>query len=181
MESRNIEYLYYEILKLPSEVELITIIKKEIGENLTSNSNNLEDIFDNNKIIKINNNNEVYVNLSPKNFLGFLIFPKPLEVKRILIPEKIENENVKLSELSRESYTVVGIRFPNSIPFILLETNEGNKIISKEDIYVIPSKKVDKEDVKKKKGRKKSKKRKKSKAKKSTRRQTAKGESSRKS
>ncbi|MEM0174041.1 MAG: hypothetical protein QXI16_06015, partial [Sulfolobaceae archaeon] len=142
--------------------------------------NNFEEIFEKDKIVKIVNSNETYLNFS-KLFEDFFIFPKPIEVKRILIPDKFENESAKLVEVGKGSYIVFGVKFPNTIPFIVLETNDGTKIISKDDIFIINKKRHHEDDKGKSKRSRRSKGKRKSKSKKSTKRQKSKSKNIRKS
>jgi len=163
-----------EEIKISEGVSLIAI-KKE-GETAIEKSEDLDNMFLDNKVVIIDTRDGKIIN---SNLQISYKFPYPLKVYKIGIPTDTSSEIVKVNYIqSNLDYPIIGINVDfNKIPFLVLETSEGFKIISKSDIEDIKPLKETKTQNKTKKSRSVKKKR----AKKSSKRRKVKSKSSRKS
>jgi len=165
---------------MPEEIKVIEgvsllAIKKE-GETTIDGKEDLDDVFLDKKVVIINTKDGKIIN---SNLDVSFKFPYPLKVHKIGIPADISSEVAKISYIQVNSdYPIIGIKMDyNKIPFLVLETSEGFKIISKSDIEDTKPVKENRTETKTKKSRSVKKKR----VKKSSKRRKVKGKSSRKS
>jgi len=161
-----------EEIKVIEGVSLIAI-KKE-GETAIDGKEDLDNVFLDNKVVIINTKDGKIIN---SNLDTSFKFPYPLKVYKVGVPADITSEIVKINYIQVNSdYPIIGIKMDyNKIPFLVLETSEGFRIISKSDMEDTKPVKETKAETKK------SRSVKKKRAKKSSKRRKVKGKSSRKS
>ncbi len=162
-----VQYYRPEIIKVNDSVSLVSLVKEK--EETVSDSSNLEESFVDGKVVIFNTKNGKVINSSLNVTYKF---PYPVNVKKIGIPKEI-GENVTLEEIPiNVESPVIGLNVDfTKVPFIVVETSDGYKVVTKSDIEEV-------KPVKEKPKKSKSKKRKR--AKKSAKKRKVKGKSSRK-
>jgi hypothetical protein len=110
-----------------------------------------------NKLVLVRTKNEIFFNVGKK--MDY-VFPSIVRIRRVGIPIEINNETVKTSflDVPDEGLDFIGldINFTPSMPLVILETNEGTKIISYASIHdVKPDKPAQSQSSQSKKRRKK--------------------------
>lgn len=176
--------------KINDDITLLRLINKGYTNSLNgSEPVNLEEFsLDQVTYIKTSENNEDFINIKEDTtFKGTALFAKPIKIVRIGLPIDISNpENIKVNYFDLPAnndslYIGVKLNSEMKMPFIILDTSEGAKIISVKDVYDIKPE-VGKEKKSTKRKRKKSKKSKKHKrAKATSKKRKTKNKSSRKS
>lgn len=171
--------------KINEGISLLKLIKREINNPIDNKSASLEEIQVDQVTLIEDSSNESYLNIREDDILkNAIIFPHPLNIIKIGLPVDLSNpENVKMNysdvpDGTNNLYIGIKISQEMKIPFIVLETSEGTKIISYKDVYDTKPK-VEKKERKSTKKRKKTKKHKR--AKRSTKKRKAKSKNSRKS
>lgn len=169
----RIEYYKPEQINI-GEVSLISLKKEKEEEQDYSES--LEEMQVPNTVVIITTKEGKIVN---SNVDCAYKFPFPIKIYRVGIPVEISQDSVKLNyiEVALDA-NIIGINFSfrDNAPFIVLETNDGSKIISASTISDVKPTIVKSEKTKDKKKKRKARKN----AKKSSKKRKVKSKSSRK-
>jgi hypothetical protein len=161
------EYYRPELIKVNDFISFISLVKEK--EEKVSNSSSLEDSFVEGKVVVFNVKDGRVIN---SNLDVTYKFPYPVYVNKVSVPKEI-GETVKFDDFPiNVENPVLGVNVDFSkVPFIVVETSNGYKVITKSDVEEV---KPVKEKPKKAKAKKKKR------AKKSAKKRKIKGKSSRK-
>ncbi|MDT7861136.1 MAG: hypothetical protein RRA45_02805 [Saccharolobus sp.] len=127
------EYYKLDYLKINDVINLYTIKKVKEAE-IVNGIQDLESILpeDSADLIIIKSKDESYVNTK---LVANFQFSEPLYVSAIGLPQQITNESVSLLKINVNANNVIGgSLIKKDLPFIVLFTNNGTKIISISDI-----------------------------------------------